>query len=113
MCGIVAVLGQKQLPSKEAVGRALDSIHHRGPDASRIWKSDGGRAILGHKRLSILDLNTGDQPLANEDQTLHVVVNGELYGFEKIRRDLKPQGHRFRTQSHSTILLPLHEQYGP
>src|SRR5258708_31637288 len=99
MCGIVAVLGREQLPSSEAVARGLESIHDRGPDASQIWKSDGGLAILGHKRLSILDLNTGDQPLANEDTTLHVVVNGELYGFEEIRRDLETRGHCFRTRS--------------
>ncbi|MCU1225887.1 MAG: asparagine synthase (glutamine-hydrolyzing) [Edaphobacter sp.] len=113
MCGIVAILGQEKNPSREAVARGLKSIHHRGPDASRIWKSDGGHAILGHKRLSILDLNTGDQPLTNEDKTLHVVVNGELYGFEEIRKDLETRGHCFRTRSDSEIVLHLYEEYGP
>jgi asparagine synthase (glutamine-hydrolysing) len=112
MCGIVAIFGRRASPSVEAVHRALDSIHHRGPDGNGIWKSDEGTTILGHKRLSVLDLKTGDQPLANEDETLHVIVNGEFYGFEKIRETLEAQGHRFRTQSDSEIVLHLYEEYG-
>lgn len=112
MCGIVAVLGREHAPSSEAVSRGLGTLHHRGPDASRIWKSDEGIVVLGHKRLSIVDINTGGQPLANEDRSVHVIVNGEFYGFEQIRRDLETRGHRFRTKSDSEIVLHLYEEYG-
>jgi len=71
------------------------------------------RAALGHTRLSIIDLSTGDQPISNEDRTVHIVVNGELYDFEKKRAELEARGHRFRTKSDSEIALHLYEDYGP
>ena len=112
MCGIVAILDHKNVPASEAVNRGLGSLSHRGPDASRIWKSDQGNVILGHRRLSIIDLNSGDQPLSNEDGTIHAIVNGEFYGFEQIRTELEGRGHRFRTQTDSEIVLHLYEEYG-
>jgi asparagine synthase (glutamine-hydrolysing) len=71
-----------------------------------------GRVGLGHARLAIIDLDTGDQPLENEDGQLHVVVNGEFYDFERIRAELEARGHRFRTGSDSEIVLHLYEEYG-
>jgi hypothetical protein len=88
MCGIVAILGQGKKPDPDAVVRGLEVLHHRGPDATHIWQSLAGKIVLGHKRLSLIDLATGDQPIANETQTVHTIVNGEFYGFERIRADL-------------------------
>ena len=112
MCGILAAYGEGVVKSVDAIHRGLKVLHHRGPDATKIWQSRAGQVILGHNRLSIIDLSTGDQPLANEDQTLHVVVNGEFYGFEQIRNDLTARGHCFRTKTDSEILLHLYEEYG-
>jgi len=113
MCGIVAVISRKHNPSPENVRRGLEILHHRGPDASRIWQSPDGSAVLGHTRLSILDLSAaGDQPLSNEDGSLHAIVNGEFYGFEAIRADLQARGYRFKTRSDSEIILHLYAEYG-
>lgn len=112
MCGILAAYGEGVLISIEAMRWGLKVLLHRGPDASKIWQSRTGQVILGHNRLSIIDLCTGDQPLANEDETLHAVVNGEFYDFERIRDDLTARGHCFRTKTDSEILLHLYEDYG-
>ena len=93
--------------------RPRDS-HHRGPDGRRHWIAPHGRVGLGHARLSIIDLATGDQPIANEDGRRQIVVNGEFYDFERIRaRARAARGHRFRTRSDSEIALHLYEDLGP
>ncbi|MFL6448467.1 MAG: asparagine synthase (glutamine-hydrolyzing) [Bryobacteraceae bacterium] len=112
MCGILAACGREVTPSLEAIDRGLKVLRHRGPDATHTWQSPTREVVLGHTRLSIIDLSTGDQPLANEDDTLHVVVNGEFYGFEQIRKDLIRRGHRFRTGTDSEIILHLYEEHG-
>ena len=112
MCGIVAMFSRRERVSADALSRATARIRHRGPDGQRQWIAQHGRVGLGHARLSIIDLQTGDQPIANEDESLHVVVNGEFYGFEAIRRDLEQRGHRFRTKSDSEIALHLYEEMG-
>ena len=91
----------------------MASLHHRGPDGRQHWMSNDCRVALGHTRLSIIDLTTGDQPIANEDGTIHIVVNGEFYDFERVRAELEGRGHRFRTKSDSEIALHLYEDYGP
>lgn len=112
MCGIIAAVGADSRPSLEEIHRGLKALHHRGPDAAHTWQSVTGDVILGHTRLSIIDLSTGDQPLSNEDGTIHAVVNGEFYDFERQRRELESRGHRFRTRTDSEILLHLYEDYG-
>src|SRR5947209_2578749 len=112
MCGILAAYGKAVTPSLDAIHRGLKVLRHRGPDATHTWQSPTGEVILGHTRLSIIDLCTGDQPLANEDDTLHVIVNGEFYDFEQIRRDLTAREHRFRTKTDSEIVLHLYEEHG-
>jgi asparagine synthase (glutamine-hydrolysing) len=112
MCGIVGLYSPDDVVSPEALGRATATLHHRGPDGQRQWVDPTRRVGLGHARLSIIDLATGDQPIASEDEQLHVVVNGELYDFERIRADLEGRGHRFRTGSDSEIVLHLYEEYG-
>jgi asparagine synthase (glutamine-hydrolysing) len=113
MCGVTAVLSRHAPISPDTVRAGMASLHHRGPDGRRHWMAADGRVALGHTRLSIIDLVSGDQPIANEDETVHIVVNGEFYDFERIRRELEDRGHRFRTKSDSEIALHLYEDYGP
>ncbi len=112
MCGIVAVFSPSRPVSDEALRRATKQLQHRGPDAQRQWIAPHKKVGLGHARLSIIDLQTGDQPLVNEDETIHLVANGEMYDFERIREELERKGHRFRTHSDSEIALHLFEEYG-
>ncbi len=113
MCGIVALYSRRGPVSKAALQRGTQSLHHRGPDGQRHWISPDRRVALGHARLSIIDLTTGDQPIANEDQRLHIIVNGEFYGYEAIQKELEQSGHRLRTKSDSEIALHLYEDLGP
>jgi asparagine synthase (glutamine-hydrolysing) len=112
MCGIVAMFSTGEPISGQALQRATQQLYHRGPDAQRRWIGPHGRVGLGHARLSIIDLTTGDQPIANEDARLHIVVNGEFYDYERIQRELEQRGHRLRTRSDSEIALHLYEDFG-
>ena len=110
MCGIVAAFSRRDSVSAVALQRGTQSLHHRGPDGHRHWISRDCRVGLGHTRLSIIDLVTGDQPIASEDGRTHIVVNGEFYGYEPIQRELEDDGHRLRTRSDSEIALHLYEE---
>jgi asparagine synthase (glutamine-hydrolysing) len=112
MCGITAFFSSDKRISAERLKRATNSLHHRGPDSQGAWLSPNQRTGLGHTRLSIIDLTTGDQPIANEDERIHIVVNGEFYDFERQRRELERRGHLFRTRSDSEIALHLYEEFG-
>jgi len=112
MCGIVAMFSQHGSVTAESLQRATRSLHHRGPDGQRYWIASDCRVGLGHARLSIIDLTTGDQPIANEDETLRIIVNGEFYGYEAIQKELEQAGHRLRTRSDSEIALHLYEDLG-
>jgi asparagine synthase (glutamine-hydrolysing) len=112
MCGIVAMFSRSAPIDEESLVRATRSLHHRGPDGQRRWISPDRQVGLGHARLSIIDLTTGDQPIANEDESLHIVVNGEFYGYEQIQKELEDVGHRLRTRSDSEIALHLYEEFG-
>ena len=98
--------------SPTAVARALASLAPRGPDGEGIWLGESGRVVIGHRRLTVIGLEHGAQPIASEDETIQLAVNGEFYGFEPIRRELVRQGHRFRGDSDSEILIHLYEQLG-
>src|ERR1700759_1652692 len=113
MCGLVAMLSQERPISHDVIRRATHSLHHRGPDAQRYWVSDNRRVALGHARLSIIDLQTGEQPIATDDGQMRIVVNGEFYGYEAIQRELEQSGHRLRTRSDSEIALHLYRDLGP
>ena len=78
MCGIVAMFSRKGPVSLTALQAATRRLHHRGPDGQGHWVSSDGRIALGHARLSIIDLTTGDQPIASEDERKLIIVNGEL-----------------------------------
>ncbi|HEY1964833.1 MAG TPA: asparagine synthase (glutamine-hydrolyzing) [Acidobacteriaceae bacterium] len=112
MCGIVAFFSRNGPVSEAALKRATQSLHHRGPDGQRHWISADRRVALGHARLSIIDLATGDQPIASENQCIHIAVNGEFYGYEAIQQELERAGHRLRTRSDSEIALHLYEDLG-
>jgi asparagine synthase (glutamine-hydrolysing) len=112
VCGITGLLSREARPDETVVRRMNDALVHRGPDAAGIWRS--GRAVLGHRRLSIIDLSAeARQPLLNEDETIGVVVNGEIYNFAELREDLLRRGHRFRSGSDSEVVLHLYEELGP
>jgi asparagine synthase (glutamine-hydrolysing) len=112
MCGIVALFARRDPISSAVMQRATQSLHHRGPDGQRDWIAADGRVALGHARLSIIDLTTGDQPIASEDGRTQIIVNGEFYGYEAIQRELERSGHRLRTRSDSEIALHLYEDLG-
>ncbi|MBW8769336.1 MAG: asparagine synthase (glutamine-hydrolyzing) [Gemmatimonadetes bacterium] len=113
MCGITAVLSRHSPVSDATLTAGTAALHHRGPDGCRHWVASDRRVALGHTRLSIIDLSTGDQPISNEDGSLTIVHNGEFYDFERIRAELERKGHRFRTKSDSEIALHLYEDLGP
>ena len=112
MCGIVAIYSRREPVSAASLEYATKSLYHRGPDGQRHWISADRKVGLGHARLSIIDLSTGDQPIASEDERARIIVNGEFYGFEAIQRELEQRGHRLRTRSDSEIALHLYEELG-
>ena len=112
MCGIVGAYSWKDPVTAEKLRRGTDALIHRGPDGEGFWTSSRANAGLGHRRLSIVDLSTGAQPIANEDGSKQVVVNGEFYDHARIRANLERRGHLFRTKSDSEIVLHLYEEYG-
>ena len=112
MCGIVGIFSRAEPVDPEALTRATRALEHRGPDGQRQWVAGDGLVGLGHARLSIIDLVTGDQPIASEDEQTRIIVNGEFYGFEAIQRELESRGHRLRTRSDSEVALHLFEEVG-
>ncbi|MGY4647991.1 asparagine synthase (glutamine-hydrolyzing) [Mycobacterium sp. URHB0021] len=111
MCGIFAAMTHRGL-STDRSDAALKRLEHRGPDGSGIWTSRDGQWTLGHTRLSIIGLNNGSQPLTSPDGTVHLVVNGEFYGYREIRERLRADGYRFFTDSDSEIALHLYQERG-
>src|SRR4051794_37651209 len=112
MCGIVAIFSRRGQVCPTTLERATKSLYHRGPDGQRHWISQDGKVGFGHARLSIIDLYTGDQPIASEDEQTRIIVNGEFYGFEAIQKELESRGHQLRTRSDSEIALHLYEDFG-
>ena len=113
MCGIAGMLAAdlKAAPDTEAVQRMCDAMVHRGPDDHGL-RVDGPCA-LGHRRLSIIDLRPeAAQPMTNEDGAIAVVVNGEIYNFQELRKDLESKGHTFKSKSDSEVVLHLYEERG-
>ncbi|HSM79103.1 MAG TPA: asparagine synthase (glutamine-hydrolyzing), partial [Bryobacteraceae bacterium] len=110
MCGIAGYFLPEGCAGVSTVKPMCDLIRHRGPD-DEGFHIDGGCA-LGMRRLSIIDLSTGRQPISNEDGSVWVVFNGEIYNYRELRDDLEAQGHVFRTRSDTETLVHLYEQYG-
>ncbi len=109
MCAIAGIVAhQGELPGIEVLGQAQ---RHRGPDAKGTWSD--GICTLGHQRLAIIDLSeAGRQPLSNEDGTVWITFNGEIYNFQTLRRELEDAGHRFRTRTDTEVIVHAYEQWG-
>jgi asparagine synthase (glutamine-hydrolysing) len=112
MCGIAGVLyadsGRNVDP--ETLSAMGEAIAHRGPDGHGVFRTTAAAMI--HRRLAIIDPNGGQQPISNEDESIHVVFNGEIYNYRDLRRELESRGHQFRTQSDTEVLVHLYEEYG-
>ncbi len=112
MCGICGVIDPSGAPVDRAgVRRMLDAMTHRGPDSWGMIEAPG--VTTGIRRLRVIDLATGDQPIASEDGTVEVVFNGEIYNHPTLRRELEANGHRFKTRSDTEVLVHLWEDRGP
>lgn len=113
MCGICGKLNFEQGASVNPtlIRGQLDTIRHRGPDDEGIYIGSG--VGLGHRRLSIIDLQTGHQPLSNEDGTIWIVFNGEIYNFQTLRASLVAKGHVFKTHTDTEVIVHLYEEHGP
>lgn len=112
MCGLIAALMSRPRLSEGQLTDALASIAHRGPDATTTWFSNDRCTALGHVRLSIIGLDNGTQPIADDTGQVRTVVNGELYGYRQQRDALRQRGHRFSTESDSEVALHLYLEHG-
>ncbi|MEX2496042.1 MAG: asparagine synthase (glutamine-hydrolyzing) [Woeseia sp.] len=112
MCGIVGIAANGALRDEQraSVRRMADAIVHRGPDDEGFYNGDS--VVLGMRRLSIIDVDGGHQPIANEDETVWTVCNGEIYNFRELRQALEQRGHRFRSHSDVEVIVHLYEEYG-
>lgn len=113
MCGIAGFVESGAPPGSEQrtqLARMCDAIRHRGPDDEGLWV--GEDVGLGMRRLSIIDLATGHQPIHNEDRTVWTVFNGEIYNFAELRRDLESRGHHFYTASDTEVIVHAYEEWG-
>lgn len=113
MCGIAGSVALREglaPPALEDVRAMLGALRHRGPDEFGLYRDR--RAVLGHARLSIIDLVTGQQPLCNEDGTTWLVFNGEIFNYLELRDELAALGHRFRTRSDTEVIVHAWEQWG-
>src|SRR5437867_3584097 len=112
MCGIAGIWGEA---NEDLIRRMTETVAHRGPDdaGTEVFARSGQAVSLGHRRLSIIDLSpAGRQPMANEDETVWVVFNGEIYNFPELRRQLLAEGHQFRSRTDTEVLIHGYEQWG-
>lgn len=113
MCGITGIINFDRAPvNRDVVERMCTSLRHRGPDGHGIEQPFPWIG-LGHQRLSILDLEKGRQPLSNEDGTIWITYNGEIFNYPELRRELMAKGHRFATQTDTEVIVHLFEEEGP
>ena len=110
MCGIAGYVSGSKKPTKKVLKAMTDRIEHRGPDAEGFFLDN--KCALGHRRLSIIDLSTGDQPIYNEDKSIVIVFNGEIYNYVELREELKKNGHKFVTSSDTEVLVHGYEEWG-
>ena len=109
MCGFCGISENKD--NSALVRRMCDLIAHRGPDHAAVYQS--GDVCLGHRRLSIIDLTTGDQPIFNTAKSVGIVYNGEIYNYRELREELIKRGAAFQTRSDTEVILKLYEIDGP
>lgn len=110
MCGFVGFVGKQKKSTKNKIIKDMaDAIIHRGPDSDGYYTNDD--VALGFRRLSIIDLDGGNQPIYNEDNTKVIVFNGEIYNYEELKDDLVKKGHRFKTNTDTEVILHGYEEY--
>ncbi len=107
MCGICGFVG---FDDQQLIERMCEIMVHRGPDDHGVFTDHG--IALGMRRLSVIDLHTGHQPIANEDQTFWIILNGEIFNYRQLREELKDKGHTFRTASDTEVVVHLYEEMG-
>ena len=114
MCGIAGIANSRLTDdgTRAALNRMSDALQHRGPDDSAVCLYPAARAGLAFRRLALVDLITGNQPIANEDETTHLVANGEIYNHRELRWELERTGHRFRTATDVEVIVHLYEEHG-
>src|SRR5208337_4428089 len=112
-CGICGKLNfeRNNRVNPEVTRAMLDTIRHRGPDDEGTYH--GSQVGLGHRRLSIIDLSSGHQPLSNEDGSVWIIFNGEIYNYRELRNFLLSKGHIFKTQTDTEVIVHLYEELGP
>jgi asparagine synthase (glutamine-hydrolysing) len=115
MCGIVGLYNRAggRPADRSDLRHARDLLRHRGPDQGGEYFDDDAGVALGVRRLAIVDLVTGDQPITNEDGTVVVVFNGEIYNHRELRRELEARGHRFVTRADTEVIVHAYEEWGP
>lgn len=112
MCGIAGILykHRDRMVEEADIIAMRDTMAHRGPDDAGVYVS--GNLGLGHRRLSIVGLSTGHQPMSNDAQTVWIVFNGEIYNYQHLKSELQQKGYRFRTESDTEVIIYLYEEYG-
>jgi len=111
MCGICGIIRKDRNPvDRDLLEKMNSMIIHRGPDGDGFHYSQG--VGLAMRRLAVIDLNTGDQPIPNEDETIWIVLNGEIFNFPELREDLEARGHSFRTLTDTECIVHLYEEFG-
>jgi asparagine synthase (glutamine-hydrolysing) len=109
MCGITGIAGPAPI-GRETLEGMMAALTHRGPDDAGTYFAPG--IALGHRRLSIIDLAGGRQPIANEDESVWVILNGEIYNYRALRKELQARGHRFATHTDTEVIVHLYEEFG-
>jgi asparagine synthase (glutamine-hydrolysing) len=110
MCGIAGIIKRDSYVTEQEINSVTEALTHRGPDGSDIYLY--GNVALGHRRLSIIDLEGGRQPLCNEDQTIWITFNGEIYNYRELKEQLVKNGHVFHTHSDTEVIVHAYEEWG-
>jgi asparagine synthase (glutamine-hydrolysing) len=114
ICGVFDFGASERAVDETTIVRMRDTMNHRGPDDAGVYISPDRRVGLGHRRLSIVDLSpAGRQPMSNEDETVWITFNGEIYNHAKLRQELEKKGHTYRSRTDSETLVHLYEEEGP
>ena len=109
MCGICGQFNHDPVSERE-IRAMTDNLDHRGPDENGVYVKDN--VGLGHCRVRIIDLDTGQQPMSNEDDTVWITYNGEIYNYQELRSELLKRGHRFKSQADTETIIHLYEDHG-
>jgi asparagine synthase (glutamine-hydrolysing) len=111
MCGFVGIYDRGTAPDRH-LGPLIDLLRHRGPDDEGFYRSPDGRVHLAFRRLAIIDLETGEQPVRNEDGSVVLILNGEIYNYVELTAELRAKGHRFRSHGDAEVIVHLYEEHG-